>query len=75
MDSGRRNETQWPKNMLLTYTLTADGQGEGERERYAARGPSSSLTMSSMESARLWTNRLVAPFRSVTLGLRCGARI
>ena len=34
MDSGRRNETQWLNNTLLTYTLTADGQGEGERERY-----------------------------------------
>ena len=31
MDSGRRNETQWP-NTLLTYTLAAGGQGEGERE-------------------------------------------
>ena len=31
MDSGHSNETEWPNNTLLTYTLPADGQGEGER--------------------------------------------
>ena len=28
------DETEWPNNTLLTYTLPADGQGEGERGRW-----------------------------------------
>ena len=42
MDSGHSNETEWPNNTLLTYTLPADGQSEGELGRSV--------------SERLWTN-------------------
>jgi hypothetical protein len=40
MDSWRSNETEWPNNTLLTYTLSADGQGEGERGRCALQDES-----------------------------------
>ncbi len=33
MDSGHSNETEWPNNTLLTYTLPADWQSEEERGR------------------------------------------